>query len=91
MNTVLRVGQQMRDRMLKTHPVMLRGLQLVAVLAMYIAGVALVDAATLEARLPVILTAVYFLPAVLRAWLLFYWQLRGKPQASDSNEQAQSV
>ncbi|EKF75384.1 hypothetical protein A11A3_03469 [Alcanivorax hongdengensis A-11-3] len=44
--------------------------------AAYAAGIYLVDVATPEARLPVVLFAVYFLPAVLRSWLQFYWQLR---------------
>jgi hypothetical protein len=41
--------------------------------------------ATPEARIPVILFAVYFLPAVLRAWLQLYWQLRGDSRAQDVN------
>ena len=31
--------------------------------------------------LPLALTAVYFLPAVLRAWLLFYWAARDEVRA----------
>jgi hypothetical protein len=41
----------------------------------------LVDAVSGDARLPLALTAVYFLPAVLRAWLLFYWAARDEVRA----------
>ena len=37
-----------------------------------------------QARIPVILFAVYFMPAVLRAWLQLYWQLRGDVRADQA-------
>lgn len=61
---------------LKRYPLVYRGLGLVLALALYLAGLVLVDAVSGDARLPLALTAVYFLPAVLRAWLLFYWAAR---------------
>ena len=60
---------------LKKHPLLYRGLGLALSLILYIAGVVLVDALTSIGFL-VVLTAIYFLPALLRAWLLFYWQVR---------------
>jgi hypothetical protein len=60
---------------LKKHPLLYRGLGLALSLLLYSAGVLLVDALTSIGFL-VVLTAIYFLPALLRAWLLFYWQLR---------------
>ena len=72
---------------LKAQPLLYRALQLVFALAAYAAGVYLVDLATPEARIPVILFAVYFMPAVLRAWLQFYWQLRGDARADNKERQ----
>lgn len=63
---------------LKKHPVLYRALGLIVTLALYLSGLLVVDALTTEARLPLVLTAVYFLPAVLRAWLLFYWAVRAE-------------
>lgn len=60
---------------LKKHPLLYRSLALALALVLYSAGVLLVDALTSIGFL-VVLTAIYFLPALLRAWLLFYWQLR---------------
>ena len=60
---------------LKKYPLLYRGLGLALSLTLYSAGVLLVDALTSIGFL-VVLTAIYFLPALLRAWLLFYWQLR---------------
>ncbi len=60
---------------LKKHPLLYRSLGLALSLTLYCAGVLLVDALTSIGFL-VVLTAIYFLPALLRAWLLFYWQLR---------------
>ena len=66
---------------LKAQPLLYRALQLVFALAAYAAGIYLVDLATPQARIPVILFAVYFMPAVLRAWLQLYWQMRGDVRA----------
>ncbi|KGD65114.1 hypothetical protein Y5S_01548 [Alcanivorax nanhaiticus] len=85
MNAIIRSVAQVTDKALmplKAQPALYRALQLVFVLAAYAAGVYLVDLATPEARIPVILFAVYFMPAVLRAWLQLYWQLRGDVRAS---------
>lgn len=60
---------------LKKYPLAYRAVGLVLALAFYSAGVLLVDSLTHVGFL-VVLVALYFLPAVLRAWLLFYWQLR---------------
>lgn len=84
MKTILRSAGQVSEKALsplKAQPLLYRALQLVFALAAYAAGVYLVDLAVPEARIPVILFAVYFLPAVLRAWLQFYWQLRGDSRA----------
>ncbi|MAX54884.1 MAG: hypothetical protein CL537_05130 [Alcanivoracaceae bacterium] len=84
MNTIFRSAGQVSEKALsplKAQPLLYRALQLVFALAAYAAGVYLVDLATPDARIPVILFAVYFLPAVLRAWLQFYWQLRGDSRA----------
>lgn len=85
MNTIIRSVGQVTDKALmplKAQPVLYRVLQLVFALAAYAAGVYLVDLATPQARIPVILFAVYFMPAVLRAWLQLYWQLRGDVRAN---------
>ena len=84
MNTIFRSAGQVSEKALsplKAQPLLYRALQLVFALVAYAAGVYLVDLATPDARIPVILFAVYFLPAVLRAWLQFYWQLRGDSRA----------
>ena len=60
---------------LKKYPLVYRGIGLLLALTFYSAGVLLVDSITHIGFL-VVLVARYFLPAVLRAWLLFYWQLR---------------
>ncbi|MDX1804722.1 MAG: hypothetical protein R3292_11620 [Alcanivorax sp.] len=79
MNTIFRSAGQVSEKALsplKSRPLLYRALQLVFALAAYATGFYLVDLATPQARLPVVLFAVYFLPAVLRSWLQFYWQLR---------------
>lgn len=86
MNTIFRSAGQVSEKALsplKAQPLLYRALQLVFALAAYAAGIYLVNMATPEARIPVILFAVYFLPAVLRAWLQMYWQLRGDSRAQD--------
>ena len=88
MNTIFRSAGQVSEKALsplKAQPLLYRVLQLVFALAAYAAGIYLVDLATPEARIPVILFAVYFMPAVLRAWLQLYWQLRGDSRAQDAN------
>ena len=88
MNTIFRSAGQVSEKALsplKAQPLLYRALQLVFALAAYAAGIYLVNMATPEARIPVILFAVYFLPAVLRAWLQLYWQLRGDSRAQDAN------
>ena len=88
MNTIFRSAGQVSEKALsplKAQPLLYRALQLVFALAAYAAGIYLVNMATPEARIPVILFAVYFMPAVLRAWLQLYWQLRGDSRAQDAN------
>ncbi len=63
---------------LKKHPVLYRALGLIVTVSLYLSGLLVVDALTPTARMPLVLTAVYFLPAVLRAWLLFYWAVRSE-------------
>lgn len=65
---------------LKKYPLLYRSLGLALSLVLYLSGVMLVDALTSIGFL-VVLTAIYFLPALLRAWLLFYWQLRDEVAA----------
>lgn len=81
MNTIIRSVGQVTEKAFMAQPVVFRALQLMFALAAYAAGIYLVDLATTDARIPVILFAVYFLPAVLRAWLQLYWQLRGDVRA----------
>ncbi|MCU5781760.1 hypothetical protein MA04_01060 [Alcanivorax balearicus MACL04] len=66
-------------------PLLARSLQLLLVLCAYGAGVLLVERVSGDARVPVILFAVYFLPAVLRSWLLFYWCVRDEVKALVAN------
>ncbi|MDX1616977.1 MAG: hypothetical protein R3300_21910 [Candidatus Promineifilaceae bacterium] len=61
---------------LRRFPLAYRGLALAITLVLYSAGVLAVDAISGEAIFPVALVAMYFLPAVLRAWMLLYWQLK---------------
>jgi len=65
---------------LEKHPLVYRAVGLLVVLTLYSAGVLLIDSVTHIGFL-VVLVALYFLPAVLRAWLLFYWQLRDDVKA----------
>jgi len=60
---------------LKKHLLLYRALGLALALTLYATGILLVDAAT-DVGFVVVLAALYFLPAVLRAWVLLYWQLR---------------
>lgn len=64
------------ERMMNRWPLLGRTLVLMVALVAYAAGLLAVDAATGDARMPIVLFAVFFLPAVLRAWLLVYWQVR---------------
>ena len=64
-----------------SHPLLARSLQLVLTLALYAGGAYAVALVSGDARIPLVLYAVYFLPAVLRAWLQFYWRLRDDVKA----------
>ncbi|WP_111658093.1 hypothetical protein [Isoalcanivorax indicus] len=64
------------ERVMNRWPLLSRTLGLMLALVAYAAGLLAVDAATGDARMPIVLFAVFFLPAVLRAWLLVYWQVR---------------
>ncbi len=64
-----------------SHPLWARSLQLVLALALYAGGAYAVALVSGEARIPLVLYAVYFLPAALRAWLQFYWRLRDDVKA----------
>jgi hypothetical protein len=61
---------------LRRWPLFHRSLGLLVTLFAYGAGALTVSSLTGEAIMPVILFLVFFLPAVLRAWLLVYWQVR---------------
>lgn len=79
MKTIFRSVKTVTSQVLE--PVMKRqllasSLQLVLTVALYAAGLWAVRAVSGDSRVGVILFAVYFLPAVLRAWLLVYWGLR---------------
>ncbi|GAA5129844.1 hypothetical protein [Alloalcanivorax gelatiniphagus] len=58
------------------HPLLARSLGLILTVALYAGGIAAVLAVSGEARIPALLFGVYFLPAVLRAWLQLYWLVR---------------
>ena len=60
---------------LKGHPLVARTLVLMLALVAYSAGLLAVDA-LIANRLALVLVAVFFLPAVLRAWLEVYWVAR---------------
>lgn len=45
-------------------------------LAAYVAGLLTINAVSGDARTPVVLVAVFFLPVVARAWMQLYWQVR---------------
>ncbi|MCH8542649.1 MAG: hypothetical protein LAT61_03660 [Alcanivorax sp.] len=64
------------EQLMNRWPLLGRTLVLMFALVAYAAGLLAVDVATGDARMPVVLLAVFFLPAVLRAWLLVYWQVR---------------
>ena len=57
-------------------PLLYHSLHLLFALAVYAAGLVAVDLFSGEARMPVLLFLVFFLPGVLRPWLNLYWQAR---------------
>lgn len=57
-----------------------RALVLLVAVGAYFGGLLMVDA-LFDARLPVVMFAVFFLPALLRAWLMVYWLVRKDPRA----------
>ncbi|AJD49740.1 hypothetical protein S7S_16640 [Isoalcanivorax pacificus W11-5] len=69
------------DRTLGRWPLVYRSLVLLVALGAYFGGLLGVNALAGDARLPVVLFAVFFLPAVLRAWLMVYWLVRKDPRA----------
>lgn len=69
------------DRNLGRWPLVYRSLVLLVALGAYFGGLLGVDALSGDARLPVVLFGVFFLPAVLRAWLMVYWLVRKDPRA----------
>lgn len=76
MKTTFDQVKQVPAEMARRWPLLTRSLALVLGLMAYLAGIMTVDALSGEARLPVIFFVVFFLPAILRAWLMVYWQLR---------------
>ncbi|ASK35230.1 hypothetical protein [Alloalcanivorax mobilis] len=79
MKTIFRSAKAVTEKTLApvtARPLLSYSLQLVLAVALYAAGIAVVATASGESRIAVVLFAVYFLPAVLRAWLQVYWRLR---------------
>lgn len=76
MKTTFDQVRQVPAEMARRWPLLTRTLALALGLMAYLAGILTVDTISGEARLPVIFFVVFFLPAILRAWLLVYWQLR---------------
>lgn len=79
MKTIFRSVKAVTEKTLApvtARPLLSCSLQLVMAVALYAAGIAAVVAISGENRIPVVLFAVYFLPAVLRTWLQMYWRLR---------------
>ena len=75
MKTLFDQIRHLRDAAHQRYPLLCRGVELLMVLALYSAGVLLVERLS-SASFPVVLVALYFLPVLLRAWLQFYWKLR---------------
>lgn len=61
---------------LKRMPMLYRTLQLAVVASLYAGIIYLVHLATPNNRIPDILVAVYFLPALLRAWTELYIEVK---------------
>ena len=79
MKAILRSAGEVAENVLApvtARPLLARTLGLLLTVALYAGGIAAVVAVSGEARIPVLLFAVYFLPAVLRAWLQLYWLVR---------------
>jgi len=84
MNTIFRSANKVISKAwapVASHPLLARSLQLMLTLALYAGGAYAVALVSGEARIPLVLYAVYFLPAALRAWLQFYWRLRDDVKA----------
>ncbi|MBZ2189368.1 hypothetical protein K8B33_09685 [Alcanivorax sp. JB21] len=79
------------EQLMNRWPLLGRTLVLMVALVAYAAGLLAVDVATGDARMPVVLLAVFFLPAVLRAWLLVYWQVRDDLRGRFSNRHHSGV
>lgn len=61
---------------LRRWPLLLATLHLLFALALYGAGGLAVQGLSGDARMPVLVYLVFFLPGVLRPWLNLYWQVR---------------
>lgn len=61
------------------HPFVQHFIGLLIALVAYAAGLMLIDS-VVDTRLPLVAFAVFFLPAVLRAWLLVYWDVKADLQ-----------
>lgn len=57
------------------HPLIQYSLGLLIALVAYASGLLLIDS-VMDTRLPLVAFAVFFLPAVLRSWLLVYWEVK---------------
>lgn len=84
MKTIFRSAKTVAEQVLApvaARPLLSRSLQLLFAVTLYAAGVWAVDVVAGDSRAVVIVFAVYFLPAVLRAWVQFYWCLRDELKA----------
>jgi hypothetical protein len=72
---------------MKRYPVLFRALGLFVVVALYVAGLLTLNAFVKQSMMPLVLTGAYFLPAVLRAWMLFYWAARDEVRSLRSGKQ----
>lgn len=79
MNNMVDQARQVMDRLtrpVRRWPLLYRTLHLMLALTLYATGILAVDAVSGEARMPVLLFLVFFLPGVLHVWLQLYWQVR---------------
>jgi hypothetical protein len=72
---------------MKRYPVLFRALGLAVVVVLYVAGLLTLNAFVKQSMMPLVLTGAYFLPAVLRAWMLFYWAARDEVRSLLASKQ----
>lgn len=72
---------------MKRYPVLFRALGLAVVVVLYVVGLLTLNAFVKQSMMPLVLTGAYFLPAVLRAWMLFYWAARDEVRSLRASKQ----